>query len=123
MPVDEEAAALEVVIIHHVDVGVYIPAVSRAGGGESLASLPKFEVGELVAGKGCMGAGRKWGKPYANQCPLMPNGALSSFVNKTLQPLLFGAVGFFALMHEHNRDMQQPNVLLANCFTILLSLP
>lgn len=39
--------------------------------------------------------GQKWGKPYAIQCPLMPNGDLSSFVDKALQPLLFGVVGLF----------------------------
>lgn len=41
--------------------------------------------------------GQKWGNLYANQCHLMPNGAISYSVGKALQPLLFGAVGLFCV--------------------------
>jgi len=48
---------------------------------------------------------QKWGKPNANQSQLMPSNDLSSSVNKALQPLLFGVVGLFLLMRQHNRGV------------------
>lgn len=44
-----------------------------------------------------MGVGQKWGKPDAIQCPVMPNGYLSTFVNEAQQPLLVGAVWLFRI--------------------------
>ncbi len=41
--------------------------------------------------------GQKWGNLYANQCHLMPNGAIFYLVNKALQPLFHGAVGLFCI--------------------------
>lgn len=59
--------------------------------------------GALIAALGGQWLGQKGGNSCAAQCHLMPSDAPSSFVNKALQLLPFGAVGLFSLIPEHNR--------------------